>query len=79
MFRCRVHGEEFKAGKSCSACKPGDFKVEADKTAAELEGSKAFAKEIRKRGASIPEGAVAAKARLEELEQRLANAKAALA
>lgn len=39
----------------------------------------AFAEEIRKRGASIPEGAVAAKARLDELEQRLANAKAALA
>lgn len=41
MFRCRVHGEEFKAGKSCSACKPGDFRVEADKTAAELHGDKA--------------------------------------
>ena len=40
---------------------------------------KAFADEIHKRGASIPEGAVAAKARLDELEQRLANAKAALA
>lgn len=39
----------------------------------------AFAQEIAKRGASIPDGAVAAKARLDELEQRLANAKAALA
>lgn len=39
----------------------------------------AFAAEIYRRNASIPEGAVAAKARLDELEQRLVNAKAALA
>lgn len=41
MFRCRVHDEKFKAGKRCSACKPGDFQVESDKTAAELHGDKA--------------------------------------
>ena len=41
MFRCRTHDEKFKAGKQCSACKPGDFQVESAKTAAELHGDKA--------------------------------------